>query len=58
VLGIRDIFGADPVLDPEPDPTPDPIPFFSNFKDAQKKNFPIFFSYDLPEGTLSSVLEI
>ncbi len=36
------------------DPDPDPTPFFSDFKDAKKKNFK-FFSYNLPLGTLSSV---
>ncbi len=43
----------DPALDP--DPTPDPTPFFSDFKDAKKKNI---FSYNLHTGTLSSVLKI
>jgi hypothetical protein len=43
--------------DPDPDQTPDPTQFFSDFKDA-KKNFPIFFSYNFPAGTLSSVLKI
>jgi hypothetical protein len=37
------------------DPTPDPTPFFSDFKDAKKF---IFFSYNLPAGTLSSALKI
>jgi hypothetical protein len=48
---------ADPylwVMDPDPNPTPDPTPLFSDFKDAKK----IFFSYNLPAGTLSSVLKI
>ncbi len=34
----------------------DPTPFFSDFKDAN--NFFSFFSYNLPTGTLSSVLKI
>jgi hypothetical protein len=44
---------------PAPDPTLDPTPFFSDFKDAKKKNFIFFnfFSYNLPAGTLSSVLK-
>ncbi len=41
-------------MDPDPDPTPDPTPFFSDFKDAKK----LFFSYNLPTGTLPSVLKI
>jgi hypothetical protein len=40
----------------EPDPTPDPTPFVSDFKDAKKVIFLILFSYNLPKGTLSSVL--
>jgi hypothetical protein len=36
------------------DPTLDPTPFFSDFKVAKKK----FLSYNLPTGTLSSVLKI
>jgi hypothetical protein len=40
--------------DPDPDPTPNPTPFFSDFKDA-KKIFFIFFAFNLPAGTLSSV---
>jgi hypothetical protein len=44
-------------MDPDPDPTLDPTPFFSDFKDVRKM-FPIFFSYYLPAGTLSSVLKI
>jgi hypothetical protein len=45
----------DPDLDPDPtlDPTLDPTPFFIDFKDAKK----LFFSYNLPIGTLSSGLE-
>jgi hypothetical protein len=35
-------------LDPGLDPTPDPTPFFSDFKDAKKYFFFIFFSYNLP----------
>ncbi len=53
VLGIRDIFGADPdprictlLIDPNPAPdsdsTPDPTPFFIDLKDAKKY---FFFSY-------------
>ena len=34
---------------------PDPTPFFSDFKDAKKNHI---FSYNLPAGTLSSVLKI
>jgi hypothetical protein len=40
----------------DPDPTPDPTPFFGDFKDATKNS--IFLSYNLPAGTLSSVLKI
>jgi hypothetical protein len=45
----------DPDLDPDPtlDPTLDPAPFFIDFKDAKK----LFFSYNLPIGTLSSGLK-
>ncbi len=53
-------FDADPDQHPwlmDPDPTPDPTALFWEFKDA-KKMFPIFFSYNLPTGTLSSVLKI
>jgi hypothetical protein len=52
---------ADPyliLLDPEPDPIPDQTPFFSDFKDARKIFFSNFLSYNLPAGTLSSVLRI
>ncbi len=45
-------------MDQDSDPTPDPTPFFSNRKDENQKIFPIFFSYNLPVGTLSSVLKI
>jgi hypothetical protein len=46
-------------MDPDPDPTPDPTPFFSDFKDAKKNQFfSLFFSYNLPAGTLSSFLTI
>jgi hypothetical protein len=41
VLGIHAHFGADP------DPTPDPTPFFSDFKDAKKEIFKLFFSKNL-----------
>jgi hypothetical protein len=34
-------------MDPDPDPTPDPTPFFSDFRDAKKKFFPIFFFFKL-----------
>jgi hypothetical protein len=44
-------------MDPDQDPTPDPTPFFSDFKDAKDYFFPIFFYYNLPTGTLSSVLK-
>jgi hypothetical protein len=44
-------------MDPDPDPTADPTHFFSGFKDA-KKLFFSFFSFNLPAGTLSSVLKI
>jgi hypothetical protein len=37
------------------DPTPDPTPFFSDFKEAKE----VIFSYfNLPPGTVSSVLKI
>ncbi len=42
-------------MDADPDPTLDLTSFFSDFKDA-KKNF-MLFSYNLPAGTLSSVLK-
>jgi hypothetical protein len=38
--------------------TPDPTPFFNDFKDAKKMCFFHIFSYNLPTGTLSSVLKI
>jgi hypothetical protein len=48
-------------MDPDPawnpDPTPDLTPLFSGFEDAKKK-FPAFLLYNLPAGTLSSVLKI
>ncbi len=37
-------------MDPDPALTPDPTPFFSDFKDAKN----LFFSYNIPTGTLSS----
>jgi hypothetical protein len=41
------------------DPDPDPTPFSSDFKDATKKIFFfIFFCFNLPAGTSSSVLKI
>jgi hypothetical protein len=61
LLGIRDIFGADPdprIRTSDPNPTPDTTPLFSDFKDAKKIYFfAHFFSYNLPAGTLSSVLK-
>ncbi len=68
VLGIRDILVRIRIrwyvpltngycTDPALDPTPDPTSFFSDFKDAKKFSFHIFF-YNLPAGTLSSVLKI
>jgi hypothetical protein len=43
----------------DPDPTSDTTPFFSDFKDAKEIIFFfIFFSYNLPTGTLSSFLKI
>jgi hypothetical protein len=60
--GIRDILVKIQItlmdLAPDPDPTPDPISFFSDSKDAKKKFFAIFFSYNIPTGTLSLVLKI
>jgi hypothetical protein len=48
-------------MDPDPawdlDLTPDLTPFFSDFEDG-KKIVLTFFSYNLPAGTLSSVLKI
>ncbi len=44
-------------MDPFLDPTPDPAIFFSDLKIGKKFLF-IFFSYNLPAGTLSSVLKI
>ncbi len=44
---------SDSTLEPTPDPTLDPTPFF-----RMQKNFLIFFSYNLPAGTLSAVLNI
>ncbi len=63
VTSVGDLcyFGSEPDPDlllwlMDPDPTPDPTPFFSDFKDA--KNFFLhIFSYNLPTGTLSSVLK-
>jgi hypothetical protein len=48
------------LMDPVPnlDPTPDPTPFFNDFKDVNKIVFFLFFSYNLPTGTSSSVLKI
>ncbi len=39
----------------DPDPTQDPTPFFSDFKDENKFTFS---SYNLPTGTISSLLKI
>jgi hypothetical protein len=55
VLGIREILVRIGIRTSD-DPTPDSIPFFSEFKDAKKFLF-IFFSYNLPPDTLSSVLK-
>jgi hypothetical protein len=46
----------DPDLDP--DPTPNTTPFFNDFKDAKNYFFSIFFSHNLPAGTLTSVLNL
>ncbi len=43
-------FGAVPLTN-----GPDPNPFFSDVKDEKKI---VFFSYNLPTGTLSAVLKI
>jgi hypothetical protein len=45
-------------MDPDPDPTPDLTPLFRDFKDRKKLIFSPYFSYNLPTGTLSSVLKI
>jgi hypothetical protein len=53
VLGIRDILvriripGSAPkcLMDPDPDPTLDPTPFFSDFKDAEKYFFSLYFYF-------------
>ncbi len=42
VLGIRDIFRADP--------DPDSTPFFNDFKDVKKINFFLIVAYNLPTG--------
>jgi hypothetical protein len=49
----------DPAPDPvsDPDQTPDPTYFFNDFK-VVKKICSLFFSYNLPTGTSSSVLKI
>jgi hypothetical protein len=39
-------------------PDADPTPFFRDFKYAKHINFFIFFSFNLPTGTLSSNLKI
>ncbi len=58
--GVCDILvrGSVPLTNGSTDPTLDPTPFFSDFKDANKFFFLIFFSLNLPAGTLSSVLKI
>ncbi len=48
----------DPARAPDLEPTPDLTPFFSDFKNAKKNIFKKIFSYNLPSGTLSSVLKI
>ncbi len=58
-VGVTRHFSADPYIsNGYSDPIPDPTPFFSGFQDAGKKNFHVFFSCNLPAGTLSSVLKI
>jgi hypothetical protein len=47
-----------PDPDPTPGPTPDPTPFFIDFKDAKKLFVSIFFSFNFPTGTSSSVKKI
>jgi hypothetical protein len=42
----------------DPDPSLDPTPIISDFNDAKKLNLSMFFSCNLPTGTLSSVLKI
>jgi hypothetical protein len=42
----------------DPYQNPDPTPFFSDFVRMQNIFFFIFFSYNLPAGTLSSALKI
>ncbi len=42
----------------DPNPTPDPTTFFNDLMDLINKVFPIFFSYNLPTDTSSSVLKI
>ncbi len=63
MLGIREFWcgsesgPADPyLLLTDPDPTPDRTYFFSDFKMLKKFLYISFFN--LPEGTLSSVLKI
>jgi hypothetical protein len=53
VLGIRDIFVRIRIL-----LQMDPTPFFSDLKDVKKNFFLIFFSFNLPAGTLSSDLKL
>jgi hypothetical protein len=43
-------------MDPDPNPTPDLNPFCNDFKDAKKIIF--FLLYNLPTGTLPSVLKL
>ncbi len=44
--------------DPDPDPTLDPTPVFSDYMDGEKIIFFHIFSFNIPAGTLSSVLKI
>ncbi len=57
-LSVMDPYPAQ-TQDPDPAQAQDPdlTPFSSDFEDA-KKNFLTFLSYNLPAGTLSSVLKI
>ncbi len=64
MLGIRDVLvririrGFAPLPNGSgSEPTPDPTSFFSDFKDGKKLFCLIFFPYNLPAGTLSSVLK-
>ncbi len=46
VLGIRDIWGADP----DPYLSPDPTPFFCDFKDAKNSVLYIYFLITYPQA--------